>query len=93
MAKARLHTGEVLEFDDEMSDDDIDAAVSAYLQRHEAWKMLVMEIRGVKEAVVEANKSIVEATSFPRVTTLETNGEGKPTKSVTRVFPETTIFN
>jgi len=93
MAKARLHTGEVLEFDDEMSDDDIDAAVAAYLQRHEAWRLLVAEIRGVKEAVVEANKSIVEATSFPRVTTLETNGEGKPTKSVTRVFPETTIFN
>lgn len=93
MAKAKLHTGEVLEFDDTLSDDEIDAAVASYLQRHEVWKMLVAEIRGVKEAVVEGNKAIVEATSFPRVTTLETNGEGKPTKSVTRVFPETTIFN
>ena len=87
MAKARLHTGEVLEFDDEMSDDDIDAAVSAYLQRHEAWKMLVMEIRGVKEAVVESNISLLEATKAARITTLVKDGEGKPSKSITTVAP------
>ena len=85
MAKARLHTGEVLEFDDDVSDDDIDAAVAAHLAQKEVWKAIAAEIRGVREAVYKTSADIIRATNSPRITTLVKDGEGKPSKSITTV--------
>lgn len=101
MAKAKLYNGEILEFDDSMSDEEIDEAVVAYMSTSiELKKMnrILEELKNVMEAsslaTIAALKNTAEATvsaiTAPRETSIVDGADGKPSKSVTTV--RSTIF-
>lgn len=101
MAKAKLHNGLVLEFDDSLTDEQIDEAVAEYLSTMELKKMnqTLLDIQktlasghvATMEVLKNTAESTVAAITAPRLTKLEKDGEGKPAKSITTVMP--TIFN
>jgi hypothetical protein len=101
MAKAKLHNGLVLEFDDSLTDEQIDEAVAEYLSTIEL-KKLNQTLLSIQKTITENNvatmevlkntaESTVAAITAPRMTKLENDGDGKPAKSITTVMP--TIFN
>lgn len=86
MAKARLNNGLILNVDDELSDEQIDALVSEYVT-NASQERLILEMRLLRKAMQENTQSLIEAITAARITTLEKDGEGKPAKSITTVAP------
>jgi hypothetical protein len=100
MAKAKLHNGMVLEFDDELTDEQIDEAVAKYIANIKAVE-LNNALFAIKDAIVQTgaasiatlkttSEAVVNATTAPRETVLVAGADGKPSKSVTTL--QQTIF-
>lgn len=102
MAKAKLYNGHVLEFDDSLSDEEIDKGVADYMSSTAELKKMnkiLEELKTVMEAsslaTIAALKNNVEMTvdaiTAPRETSIISGVDGKPSKSVTTV--RSTIFD
>ncbi len=86
MAKAQLSNGLILNVDDSLSDEQIDALVAEHVTSV-SQERLILEMRLLRKAMQQNTQSLIEAITAARITTLEKDGEGKPAKSITKVVP------
>lgn len=84
MIKAQLFDGKTLEFPDDMPDRLIDAAVQQHIAAMRTSEVLT-ELRAIRSAIEKGASRVVEATTAPRETVLETDFHGRPKKSLTKI--------